>query len=82
LIDRLEKAAAFRIRLSGLAGLGIVKTGRVPAVIRDFADGIDAAAEQFPKCVRRVGPSRKSAANADDRDGETPGSFGGGRRVR
>jgi hypothetical protein len=62
--------------------LRIVKTASVPAIVRDFAHGIDPSAEQFPKSVRRVGSSRKSAADADDRDGKRFGGFGGGRRVR
>jgi hypothetical protein len=82
LIDPIEKATPLRVGLSRPPGFGIIKAVRVPAVSRDFANGIDAIAEQLPKCCGRVRSSGKSTADADDGDGKTfegPGCGSSGR---
>ena len=37
------------VRLAGFVGIGIVKAADIPALGRDFSNGVDTTAEQLPK---------------------------------
>ena len=67
-IDARKESAPARAHFAGGSGKRIVKRVDIPAVARNFRDGIHAVSQQRPKFLE-AGRARESAADADDGDG-------------
>ena len=68
LIDAGKESAPARAHLGGGPGQGIVQRVDIPAIARNFRDGIHAVSQQSPKFLE-ARRAREPATDADDGDG-------------
>jgi hypothetical protein len=61
-VDAVDKAAPARVHLPGSSRIVVVELLETPAIRRHFADRVDAACKQSPKCIRAA-RTRKPAAD-------------------
>ena len=74
-VDAIQKCAVPGIGFAGQIAVLAMVGWNMPAVFRDFRDGIFPVDQHIPKSCRMIAPAGKSAADADNRNGFSQYTF-------
>ena len=67
-VDIVDEAAPTGHHSAWRAGIAVVKPSRIPALFRNFGNGIDSVAQKSPEGLRAVRAARKTATHPNNRD--------------